>query len=230
MPRLSRKRIAAVLVVGLLVLGGVVWALVPGRSNRTAKASPSVSAGTHLPPAHAILSADGLIRQLPYLCSALQAGLPALAKSMELTFAYGQYSPAEMPGTGGAVYQTCGGRPPLDERYNRLLDANATQFRSVTIAKKIFRQRYNDVIHGERADRRTLKNVSGVGDESYAVREDSDGIEFDLRIRNVVAWIIWSGTSAPMQTSPPPDKNLSYQQAFQEGLPIAKALVQRCIA
>lgn len=232
MPKLKSKSTALIALAGLTVLAGGVWASFDGRSPRATKSasSPTPTATANLPPDHAILSPIGLIRQLPYVCGALGAARPKVAASMELTFAYGAYASFEMPGTGGAVYQTCSGTPSLDTvADDRRLDANATQFQSISIAKASFAKRRSAKSRGSDDNSAALENLPAVGDESYSRRDGPDGAEIDFRIRNVIVWITWRGANSPPRTDMPPDKYISYQKAVQELLPMAKSLVQHCV-
>ncbi|MCO5968968.1 hypothetical protein [Actinoallomurus soli] len=225
--------LALVAVVLLLVAVASIWVFGGGGTGSKAEPSPHATESGRLPPAEAVADRDGVIRELPYICGAFRGGLPPLARSMEFTYSYGKYSPAELPGTQGGTYQTCTGNPPLGQAYDRGLDANATQFATVEEAKKIFERR---LISDAKGGKSTVnagavgppEKVSGLGDQAYTMRFESNGAQINLRVRNVIIWLEWTGSSGPRAVSPPPNqKGLSYEQARQEAFPLTRALLAR---
>ncbi|MCO5996300.1 hypothetical protein [Actinoallomurus rhizosphaericola] len=231
----SRTGIALTLMAVVLVsaVAASIWCFGAGGTGSKPRPSPHAVARGRLPPDEAVVDRDGVIRELPYVCGAFRAGLPSLARSMKLLYSYGEYSAAELPGTRGGIYQTCGGDPPLDQAYDRHLDANATRFATVAEAKEIFERRLTSDVHGGKAIVNpgvagAPEKVSDLGDQAYAMRLRSDGVQMDLRIGNVVIWLDWAGSDGPAAVSPPPaQKGLSYGQARQEALHLARALLER---
>lgn len=223
--RTGRSGTRAVLAISLAVLVlavvALVWAFGLGGTKPKTKPSPHATVSAKLPPAEAVVDSHGVVRELPYICGAVRAGLPSVAQSMDFRYSYGNYSPAEIAGANGGAYQTCLGTPPLDKAYNRRLDANATQLGTINEARAIFdRRRTSDEKSGSPERMRSL------GDEAYLVRYQADGVRINMRIRNVVIWLNWEGSVGPMGANPSPVRGgLSYQQARGEIIPLAQVLV-----